>query len=119
MHVMLHHHSKRWASSAYMLTLFCTQNSILLLSNSVSYQLVQVKEAYLKQKPMASREETYAAIRELTALLNDPFTRFLEPARFSALKRGNTGDVTGVGLEVGFDSSAGAAGSLLVRPFLN
>lgn len=44
--------------------------------------------------------------RTLMAQLDDPFTRFLEPARYAALKRGTAGSVTGVGLEVGFDIEA-------------
>lgn len=50
---------------------------------------------------MGSRDETYAAIRKTLALLDDPFTRLLEPKRYAALKDGNKGAVTGVGLEVG------------------
>ena len=56
---------------------------------------------------MSEREETYAAIRKALAVLDDPFTRFLEPLRYQALKRGNAGaGVTGVGLEVGFDADS-------------
>ena len=40
-----------------------------------------------------------------------------EPARLAALRRGNAGSVTGVGLEVGFDttSSSSAQSELVVR----
>ncbi len=51
---------------------------------------------------MHDRTETYAAITKSIKTLNDPFTRLLEPSRYSALKRGNQGSVIGVGLEVGF-----------------
>jgi hypothetical protein len=64
---------------------------------------------------MDNREQTYTAIRSAIAVLDDPFTRFLEPSRYAALKRRSSGAVTGVGLEVGFDTSAGASGDLLVR----
>jgi C-terminal processing protease CtpA/Prc len=40
---------------------------------------------------MNSRAETYAAIRKLLATLDDPFTRFLEPARLDALRKGTKG----------------------------
>lgn len=65
---------------------------------------------------MSEREETYHAIRKALAKLEDPFTRFLEPARYQALKRGNAGGgVTGVGLEIGFDSDDPSNGHLIVR----
>jgi C-terminal processing protease CtpA/Prc len=65
----------------------------------------QLRERYLKERDMSSTPGAYAAIRAALASLDDPFTRFLEPAQFSALKRGNSGSVTGVGLEVGFDTT--------------
>ena len=48
------------------------------------------------------------------AQLDDPFTRFLEPSRYAALKRGTAGSLTGVGLEVGFDIDAGTDSPLVV-----
>ena len=48
------------------------------------------------------------------AELDDPFTRFLEPSRYAALKRGTAGSLTGVGLEVGFDMGAGSDSDLVV-----
>jgi carboxyl-terminal processing protease len=56
---------------------------------------------------MEDRGETYDAIRTSLRLLDDPFTRFLDPDRYAALKRGNAGTVTGVGLEVGFSNESG------------
>ena len=71
----------------------------------------QLREKYLKSEPMDTREQTYAAIRKALATLDDPFTRFLEPARYAALRRGTAGAaVVGVGLEVGF----GDKGKLVV-----
>ncbi len=64
--------------------------------------LLQLREQYLKNEPMRDRNETYTAISKSIKTLNDPFTRLLEPSRYSALKRGNQGSVIGVGLEVGF-----------------
>lgn len=60
----------------------------------------RVRENYLKTEPMATREETYAAIKKLLASLDDRFTRFLEPERLTALRRGTSGQVTGIGVEV-------------------
>ena len=75
----------------------------------------RVKEQYLKNEKMTDTQETYAAIRKMLALLDDPFTRFLEPERYAALKRGSSGSVTGVGLEVAFSQSPKTAGQLQVR----
>lgn len=67
----------------------------------------RVREDTLKKKKLVTREDTYAEIKSMLASLNDPFTRFLEPEQYRAL-RGTTsgGDVTGVGLEVSFSSGA-------------
>ena len=77
----------------------------------------QLREQYLKGEDMSSTRATYAAIRKALASLGDPFTRFLEPAQYAALRRGTSGSVTGVGLEVGFDTAGGAGGAhgLVVR----
>jgi C-terminal processing protease CtpA/Prc len=52
---------------------------------------VQLRETYLKTEAMANRAQTYDAIRKLLAVLDDPFTRFLEPSRLAALRRGTAG----------------------------
>jgi C-terminal peptidase prc len=62
----------------------------------------RVRERYLKEEQMRTREETYSAVRKLLASLDDPFTRFLEPERLAALRSGTKGSVTGVGLEIAF-----------------
>jgi C-terminal peptidase prc len=79
----------------------------------------RVRERYLKEEQMRTREETYAAVRKLLASLDDPFTRFLEPDRLSALRSGTKGSVTGVGLEIAFEQQqqkqgAGAAAEVAV-----
>jgi len=43
---------------------------------------------------MTNRSSTYEAIRKLLASLQDPFTRFLEPAKLAALRRGTAGVAT-------------------------
>lgn len=75
----------------------------------------RVKEQFLKNEPMTDRDETYAAIRKMLALLNDPFTRLLDPTQYAVLKRGSSGSVTGVGLEVAFSQAPETQGQLLVR----
>lgn len=46
----------------------------------------------MKNEPMANRPQTYNAIRKLLSGLDDPFTRFLEPSRLAALRRGTAGN---------------------------
>ncbi|EFN57183.1 hypothetical protein CHLNCDRAFT_9114, partial [Chlorella variabilis] len=64
--------------------------------------------------PMGSRAETHEAIRVLLASLGDPFTRFLAPEQYTALRRSTAGSVTGVGVEVSFSSQQGGSSSLVV-----
>lgn len=55
---------------------------------------LQQRESYLKNEPMQNRSQTYTAIRKLLGSLDDPFTRFLEPSRLAALRRGTAGQLT-------------------------
>lgn len=75
---------------------------------------MQLRERYLKEEDLSDTKATYRAIRKALATLDDPFTRFLEPAQYSALRRGTTGSVTGVGLEVGFDTKDTSSHNLVV-----
>ena len=52
-----------------------------------------MREQYLKNEEMDTRQQTYDSITKLLASLNDPFTRFLVPDRLSALRRGTIGGV--------------------------
>ena len=67
----------------------------------------RVREDTLKKKKLTTREDTHKEIKSMLASLGDPFTRFLEPEQYKALK-GTTsgGDVTGVGLEVSFKNDS-------------
>ncbi|XP_072975096.1 carboxyl-terminal-processing peptidase 2, chloroplastic [Typha angustifolia] len=60
------------------------------------------RETALRNEPMNTREETYAAIRKMLSTLDDPFTRFLEPEKFKSLRSGTQGALTGVGLSIGY-----------------
>lgn len=53
-----------------------------------------VKRAY------ATVEDGHKAIRDMLALLHDPYTRFLSPQQFSSLTSSATGEVAGVGVEM-------------------
>jgi C-terminal processing protease CtpA/Prc len=62
-----------------------------LIYHLVSTLRLQLRETYLKKEAMGNRSQTYDAIRKLLAVLDDPFTRFLEPSRLAALRRGTAG----------------------------
>jgi Periplasmic protease len=51
-----------------------------------------------------SRQETYQAVREMLAVLQEPFTRLLEPDQFLSLKTSTSGELTGVGLQIALDT---------------
>jgi C-terminal processing protease CtpA/Prc len=65
-----------------------------------------LREKYIRDEDMSDTKATYRTIRKALATLDDPFTRFLEPPQFTALRRGTAGSVTGVGLEIGFETGA-------------
>ncbi|KAL3648847.1 Carboxyl-terminal-processing peptidase 2, chloroplastic [Castilleja foliolosa] len=76
------------------------------------------RENALRNEPMNTREETYAAIRKMVATLNDPFTRFLEPQKFKSLRSGTRNTLTGVGVSIGYpngkDKSTPGSGLVVV-----
>ncbi|CAO2822007.1 unnamed protein product [Amaranthus hypochondriacus] len=72
------------------------------------------RENALRNEPMNTREETYAAIRKMVASLNDPFTRFLEPERLKNLRSGTQSSLTGVGLSIGYPNSLDGSSTGLV-----
>ncbi len=65
-----------------------------------------VRQKALKQT-LNTREETYAAIRNMLASLDDPFTRLLEPDQYRSLQTNTSGELTGVGLQIAQDSDTG------------
>jgi len=72
------------------------------------------RENTVKKVPMVERDDTYQAIRDMLATLDDPFTRFLEPTKYEALMGGTAGSITGVGLEVGFEDAGKGVSQLTV-----
>ena len=59
----------------------------------------KLREKYVK-KPLRDREETYSAIEEMLATLDDPFTRLLRPEQYSSLQVNTSGELSGVGLQI-------------------
>ncbi|KAJ3672090.1 hypothetical protein LUZ60_006811 [Juncus effusus] len=69
------------------------------------------REKALKNEPMNTRQETYAAIKKMLSTLNDPFTRFLEPEKFKSLRSGTKGALIGVGLSFAYPRGLNGSGS--------
>lgn len=59
----------------------------------------RLREKYVK-KPLRDREETYTAIEEMLATLDDPFTRLLRPEQYNSLQVNTSGELSGVGLQI-------------------
>lgn len=49
------------------------------------------------------RPQTYTAIQEMLANLDDPFTRLLKPEQYRSLQVNTSGELTGVGLQIAID----------------
>jgi carboxyl-terminal processing protease len=62
----------------------------------------KVRRQFVNRK-FSSREETYGAIKEMLATLDDPFTRLLEPDKFRSMQTSTAGELTGVGLQIAVD----------------
>lgn len=58
-----------------------------------------LRQKFLRQ-PLHNREETYTAIREMLATLDDPYTRLLPPESYHDLQITTSGELSGVGLQI-------------------
>jgi carboxyl-terminal processing protease len=61
-----------------------------------------IRQKFLK-KSLNNREQTYAAIEEMLASLQDPFTRLLRPEQYHSLQVNTSGELSGVGLQINID----------------
>jgi carboxyl-terminal processing protease len=71
--------------------------------NQQNWWLVRQKAL---QKPLSDREQTYKAIQDMLATLDDPFTRFMRPDQYRSLQTNTSGALTGVGLQITQDVSS-------------
>jgi carboxyl-terminal processing protease len=55
--------------------------------------------------PLNDRPQTYTAIQEMLANLDDPFTRLLKPEQYRSLQVNTSGELTGVGLQIAIDQT--------------
>lgn len=66
----------------------------------------QVREKFLKRR-LLDREQTYDAIEEMLATLDEPFTRLLRPAQYHNLQISTSGELSGVGLQININPETG------------
>ena len=50
-----------------------------------------------------NNEAAYDAIKEMLMVLNDPYTRFLDPKEFNEMRIDTTGELMGVGIQISVD----------------
>lgn len=65
--------------------------------NQVDWE--EVRTEYLGAD-YATREDAYAAIREMLELLEDPYTRFMDPQEFRNMQVDTSGELTGIGIQI-------------------
>lgn len=58
-------------------------------------------------RALASRDDTYQAIQDMLAGLEDPYTRLLPPEQYRSLQTSTAGALTGVGLQISKDEHPG------------
>ena len=66
--------------------------------NQVDWEAVRTD--YLLERDYSSREDAYVAIREMLELLEDPYTRFMDPQEFRNMQVETSGELTGVGIQI-------------------
>jgi len=64
-----------------------------------------VRDRFTKQ-PTKTPEQSYENVRKMLETLGDPYTRFLDPEQYKALQTSTTGELSGVGLQIGLDNDS-------------
>ncbi len=68
--------------------------------NQVDWQAV--RKQYLN-KSYSNKQEAYKSIREMLKKLEDPYTRFMDPEEFKNMQVDTSGELTGIGIQIGLD----------------
>lgn len=63
----------------------------------------QVKRQELLQQKYPNQKSAYKAIRESLESLGDPYTRFLDPGEYADLTSQTSGELSGIGIQLGID----------------
>jgi carboxyl-terminal processing protease len=61
-----------------------------------------VRQEYLN-KSYTDKKEAYKSIREMLKKLDDPYTRFMDPEEFKNMQVDTSGELTGIGIQIGLD----------------
>lgn len=77
------------------------------IDESFNHQNWWILRQKFLQRRLDDREQTYTAIREMLATLEDPFTRLLEPEQYRSLQVSTSGELSGVGLQIDLDATTG------------
>ena len=67
----------------------------------------EAKRRELLARDYATDEEAYSAIRDALKSLDDPYTRFMDPEQYASMQIDTSGELTGVGLQLGADEKTG------------
>jgi carboxyl-terminal processing protease len=65
----------------------------------------QATRQQLLSKNYSSKEQAYEAIRTALKKLDDPYTRFLEPQKFTELRQQTSGELSGIGAKLALDKT--------------
>lgn len=68
--------------------------------NQVDWQAVRREHL---DKNYSDKQEAYKSIRKMLNKLNDPYTRFMVPQEFKNMQVDTSGELTGVGIQIGID----------------
>ncbi|MEM8641168.1 MAG: carboxyl-terminal processing protease CtpC [Cyanobacteria bacterium P01_G01_bin.54] len=60
---------------------------------------IQLRSQYLNET-YSQPEDAYAAIEEMLGVLEDPYTRFMDPKEFQDMQIDTSGSLTGVGIQI-------------------
>jgi carboxyl-terminal processing protease len=113
-----------WLASAFLIT-GCSSNSLLAQggTGNIAQQVWEiVNKDYVDgtfnnqdwkavrdrftNKPTKTPEQSYENVRKMLETLGDPYTRFLDPEQYKALQTSTTGELSGVGLQIGLDNDS-------------
>jgi carboxyl-terminal processing protease len=77
------------------------------IDETFNHQNWWAKKQELIEKPLTNREDTYQAITDMLASLEDPYTRLLPPQQYRSLKLNTSGELSGVGLQIDLEPKTG------------
>lgn len=75
-----------------------------------------IREDLLSQE-YTSQEQAYSALRKALDLLDDPYTRFMDPKQYEQLTSQTSGELSGVGMRLKLDEATKAI--IVVEPIKN